>query len=54
MNFLKPVLVIGGWAMCWEIALKRMSLDIANDEPDGTKPWPEPMLHQIYVTIWRN
>ena len=30
--FLKPVLMINGWAICWEIALRRMSLDIANDE----------------------
>ena len=30
--FLKPVLVIDGWAMCCEIVLRRMSLDIDNDK----------------------
>ena len=28
LNFLKPILVIDGWAICCEISLKRMSLDI--------------------------
>ena len=31
-DLFKAVLVIDGWAMCCEIALRRMSLDIANDE----------------------
>ena len=50
------LLVIDGWGISWEIALRWMSLDQTNDKstmvqlmawclvPDGTKPLPEPMF----------
>ena len=50
------------WETCCEIALRRMSLDLTDDQvnigsgnglvPSGNKPLPEPMLTQIAVAIW--
>ena len=61
---LKQVLVIDSWDISCEIALRWMSLDLANDQwqvnigsgndsvPSGNKPLPEPLLTQSYDAIW--
>ena len=51
----KRILVNDDWDVSYEIALKWLSQDLADDKYKwlGVKPLPEPMLTQIYVTIWR-
>ena len=42
---------------CYQVnatTLHWSSVKIGSLLPDGTKPLPEPMLTQIYVTIWRH
>ena len=58
----KWILVIGGWGISREIALNMnvtelhwYSVNIGSGNglvPSGSKPLPEPMFTQIYVTIW--
>ena len=60
-NF-KLILEIDGWGISCEIVFKWLSLDLrVTDEVidsgnglvlSSTKPLPEPMLTQIYATIW--
>ena len=54
--------MINGWGISCEAALRWISLDRSDDEvntgtgdslaPSGTKPLLDPMLTQIYVTVW--
>ena len=58
--------MIGGRDIFCKIALRWMSLDLIDDKsmlvegsgnglvPSGNKPFPEPMLTQIYVAICRH
>ena len=56
--------VIDGWDTCCEISLRRMSLDLTDDKstlvqvislvPSDNKAFPEPMLTQFYLALWRH
>ena len=51
----KLILVIGGWGISCELALRWISLDITcvnNGSGNGNNPLPEPMFNQIYTAIW--
>ena len=57
----KLILVIAGWGISCEIAIKWMSLDLTNKVnigsgnglvPSGNKPLPDPMLIQFHVAKW--
>ena len=51
-----------GWGVFCEITIRWMSLDLTDVNigsgnglvPLGNKPFPEPMLTQIYVAIWHH
>ena len=61
-SFFKLILVIDGWGISCEIAVRWMSVDLCDDKstlveairPLGTKPLTEPMLTQFYAAIWHH
>ena len=49
----KLTLMNGGSGISYEIVLRWMPQDLTGLVPSGNKPFPEPMLTQIYVK-WRH